>query len=202
MHLAHLINPSVWGKIIYNTISISRCIVIFVMVCLWIIFCAWPERLPKPKEESNINVSKTLTGQQTTWWVATAAITAFSAYSSGASQSCHLHSASVWLWWWSPMPVLGQSVPDVTTTLVWMSVRFFTRPGPNSGCHWQRIRLWFGAGPGSGRTGTIFVGLWLWTLSDTLTLILCVFLAPEILRGNAYGPEVDMWSVGVILYIL
>ncbi|XP_072814383.1 calcium/calmodulin-dependent protein kinase type IV isoform X4 [Vicugna pacos] len=26
--------------------------------------------------------------------------------------------------------------------------------------------------------------------------------APEILRGCAYGPEVDMWSVGIITYIL
>ncbi|KAB0406946.1 hypothetical protein E2I00_002336, partial [Balaenoptera physalus] len=33
----------------------------------------------------------------------------------------------------------------------------------------------------------------------------CVFTlsaAPEILRGCAYGPEVDMWSVGIITYIL
>ncbi|XP_073089108.1 calcium/calmodulin-dependent protein kinase type IV isoform X2 [Manis javanica] len=27
-------------------------------------------------------------------------------------------------------------------------------------------------------------------------------IAPEILRGCAYGPEVDMWSVGIITYIL
>uniref|UniRef100_A0ABI7YUU1 Protein kinase domain-containing protein n=1 Tax=Felis catus TaxID=9685 RepID=A0ABI7YUU1_FELCA len=28
------------------------------------------------------------------------------------------------------------------------------------------------------------------------------YCAPEILRGCAYGPEVDMWSVGIITYIL
>ncbi|MEE6459803.1 hypothetical protein FKM82_000743, partial [Ascaphus truei] len=28
------------------------------------------------------------------------------------------------------------------------------------------------------------------------------YCAPEILRGSAYGPEVDMWSVGIITYIL
>ncbi|KAM5194294.1 calcium/calmodulin-dependent protein kinase type IV-like [Mantella aurantiaca] len=28
------------------------------------------------------------------------------------------------------------------------------------------------------------------------------YCAPEILQGSAYGPEVDMWSVGVVAYIL
>ncbi|KAL2294745.1 hypothetical protein Nmel_008490, partial [Mimus melanotis] len=28
------------------------------------------------------------------------------------------------------------------------------------------------------------------------------YCAPEILRGCAYGPEVDMWSLGIITYIL
>lgn len=28
------------------------------------------------------------------------------------------------------------------------------------------------------------------------------YMAPEILRGDVYGPEVDLWSIGVILFVL
>ncbi|NWW11049.1 KCC4 kinase, partial [Oreocharis arfaki] len=51
-----------------------------------------------------------------------------------------------------------------------------------------------------------------WTLIDFVTVIssldfrvtgsILSSAAPEILRGCAYGPEVDMWSLGIITYIL
>ena len=28
------------------------------------------------------------------------------------------------------------------------------------------------------------------------------FMAPEIIKGDSYGPECDMWSVGVIAFML
>jgi serine/threonine protein kinase len=28
------------------------------------------------------------------------------------------------------------------------------------------------------------------------------FLAPEIIKGAGYGPEVDYWAIGVILYTM
>ena len=37
---------------------------------------------------------------------------------------------------------------------------------------------------------------------NSRTIQASFFAAPEVLKGNKYGKEVDMWSVGVISYIL
>ena len=48
-------------------------------------------------------------------------------------------------------------------------------------------------------------GLARYVSTDTLATTACGtpgYVAPEIVRGNGYGKEIDYWSIGIILYIM
>ena len=41
-----------------------------------------------------------------------------------------------------------------------------------------------------------------WGLRNTINLIYRLYLAPEVLEGASYDDSCDMWSLGVIMYML